>query len=52
MTKKDYILIATAIRDSGADLMSKGRIASSLAAALAAQNPRFDQDKFMEWALA
>ena len=53
MTKKDYELIATAIAQSGVvDIVSKGRIAASLAAALADQNPRFDADKFMEWCMA
>ena len=45
MTCKDYILIANALRDSGEDYFLA---VINLADALAADNPRFDRDRFIE----
>lgn len=53
MTRKDYCLIASAIRASAAetDLLhekrSAARIADNLAAAFERDNPRFDRARFL-----
>jgi hypothetical protein len=50
MTRKDYELIAKALNDFAAEgrpVDDRDEIAYSLAAALAAENPRFDREKFL-----
>lgn len=53
MTKKDYIIIAEAIAKTK-DMVARvpghyrARIAVSLAEALRADNPRFDEEKFFK----
>ena len=50
MTRKDYQLIASVlanfIGDTG-DVIDRDGVAYALAAALQADNPRFDRDKFL-----
>ena len=62
MTRKDYNKVAAAVRDGittanataatttprDAGVAATRRIALSLAAAFAAENPRFDMEKFMD----
>jgi hypothetical protein len=50
MTRKDYELIAKVLNDFAAEgrpVDDRDAIAYSLAAALAANNPRFDREKFL-----
>lgn len=47
MTRKDFILIADAIRESGADDVSAYTIARSIGFALRRSNPRFELARFM-----
>lgn len=47
MTRKDYRLIAQAIADVWCDSTAQLDIAKSVAKALATDNPRFDEGKFL-----
>lgn len=53
MTRKDYILLAEAISDSGSNLghdtwdEARKEIARFIADALASDNPRFNRARFM-----
>lgn len=49
MTRKDYVLIAAAIRaaDDGMCHITIRHLANELAAALAEDNPRFDRERFL-----
>ena len=50
MTRKDYQLIATVLKNFGLDdypVDDRDTIAYNLADALAADNPRFDRDRFL-----
>lgn len=47
MTRKDYVLIAAAIKGVGPDSDTASNIAHTLAAALAQDNPRFDRRRFL-----
>lgn len=51
MTRKDYILIAKAIKDASSAPGFAARnsfVTHALADALAKDNPRFDRDRFMK----
>jgi hypothetical protein len=50
MTRKDYQLIATVLKNFGTEgrpVDDRDEIAMELAKALSADNPRFDRDKFL-----
>ena len=50
MTRKDYELIAKVLRDftgDTGDVIDRDKVAKELADALAAENPRFDRQKFL-----
>lgn len=44
MTRKDYVLIANALRDSHAPI----GVIESVADGLAGENPRFDRERFIK----
>lgn len=48
MTKKDYILIANALRESLENSTFKS-IVYNIEKALKSDNPRFDRDKFIDY---
>jgi hypothetical protein len=48
MTKKDFELIAKAVRSLGASKHSRRVVARAMAEALHSANPRFDELRFME----
>ena len=51
MSKKDYILLAAALRDVVEEVRRQGgfrRAVTVIEDALAADNPRFDREKFLE----
>lgn len=52
VTRKDYVLLAAAIRsladDSGDGLVSIDDVMAAIADVLAADNPRFNRDRFLK----
>ena len=52
MTRKDYVLIAEALRDArGLDDLGLRSVAVSMADRLEEDNPRFDREKFLTYVL-
>lgn len=51
MTRKHFVLIAEAIRNSVADVEARRRLAEALMPALRASNDRFDAGKFLRAAV-
>jgi hypothetical protein len=49
MTRKDYILIADAVRETAMSPEQKGEFAERISGPLAADNPRFDQATFVNY---
>jgi hypothetical protein len=48
MTRKDFNLIATAIRNADIDAKSKDHVARVMALELRTTNPRFDMMRFVD----
>lgn len=54
MTRKDYVLIATALRslhddtDNGSQLVCMDDVLATIADALATDNPRFNRERFLK----
>jgi hypothetical protein len=51
MTRRDFILIASVIRDADLSNTGRRRLALAFAAQLAATHERFDRDKFLSYVL-
>jgi hypothetical protein len=51
VTRRDFILIASVIRDTELSTVGKRRLALAMAAQLAAKHPSFDKDRFIAYAL-
>lgn len=47
MTRKDYVLIAEAIKSTTLDERNREKVVYTLAFALKGENERFDYDKFV-----
>jgi len=51
MSRKDYVAIAQAVADARLADNDKAEVALKIAAALAADNPRFDRERFLKAAM-
>lgn len=51
MTRKDFVLIAEAIRFSDVDRAAREKVAASMADSLATTNGRFDKERFIAAAM-
>jgi hypothetical protein len=51
VTRRDFILIASVIRDAELSVVGRRRLAQAMASQLEQQHLRFDRDKFLAMAL-